>query len=204
MKINIIEKYNAPFEYIGAFMQLLLAYQFYMLWANPVATDLTKITDFIALIAFEFVMVHSGVMMAVMPKKVSIFFLIPVYGVFAFVMNFLVSDNAILVLYGLVVFNRMRFAFSDVSQGIKSRAISNSTIAVVMYFVLLFVSASYLEYIPVLGLTKSFLTETLYFENLNIRGLFFDEPQMSMALGVVYYIVMAFISVLISTKTTTN
>jgi len=119
--MNIIEKYDKPFEYAGIFMSLLIAYQFLMVWLSPDASDSSKISSMAGLMAFEFVMVHSGVFMAVMPKKISLFILIPFYGLFALAFTASIGNTDILIIYLIVVFNRMRFAFSDVSSHIKNR-----------------------------------------------------------------------------------
>lgn len=198
MRLNIIEKYNVPFEYVGAFMNLLLAYQFYMIWTSPAISDANKIADYAVLMGFEFVMVHSGVFMAVMPKKISLYVLLPVYGLFALAMNSFVSDNSVLIIYGIVVFNRMRFAFSDVSKKIQQKAIFNSVLAVLVYFVLVFVVAFNNEHIPLFGLTKEFLAEINYYENLKTGGLLLDEPQTAFSLGFLYYTILALLALWIA------
>lgn len=198
MRSNIIEKYNVPFEYVGAFMNLLLAYQFYMIWTSPAISDANKIADYAVLMGFEFVMVHSGVFMAVMPKKISLYVLLPVYGLFALAMNSFVSDNSVLIIYGIVVFNRMRFAFSDVSKKIQQKAIFNSVLAVLVYFVLVFVVAFNNEHIPLFGLTKEFLAEINYYENLKTGGLLLDEPQTAFSLGFLYYTILALLALWIA------
>lgn len=198
MRSNIIEKYNVPFEYVGAFMNLLLAYQFYMMWTSPAISDANKIADYAVLMGFEFVMVHSGVFMAVMPKKISLYVLLPVYGLFALAMNSFVSDNSVLIIYGIVVFNRMRFAFSDVSKKIQQKAIFNSVLAVLVYFVLVFVVAFNNEHIPLFGLTKEFLAEINYYENLKTGGLLLDEPQTAFSLGFLYYTILALLALWIA------
>jgi len=198
MRSDIIEKYNVPFEYAGAFMNLILAYQFYKIWTSPAISDANKIADYAVLMGFEFIMVHSGVFMAVMPKKISLYVLLPVYGLFALAMNTFVSDNSVLIIYGIVVFNRMRFAFSDVSKKIQQKAIFNSVIAVLVYFVLVFVVAFNNEHIPLFGLTKEFLAEINYYENLKIGGLLLDEPQTAFSLGFLYYTILALMALWIA------
>jgi len=198
MRSDIIEKYNVPFEYAGAFMNLILAYQFYKIWTSPAISDANKIADYAVLMGFEFIMVHSGVFMAVMPKKISLYVLLPVYGLFALAMNTFVSDNSVLIIYGIVVFNRMRFAFSDVSKKIQQKAIFNSVIAVLVYFVLVFVVAFNNEHIPLFGLTKEFLAEINYYENLKTGGLLLDEPQTAFSLGFLYYTILALMALWIA------
>jgi len=193
--MNILEKYERPFEYIGAFMNLMLAYQFFNLWYKPTVNDVFKINDFAILMAFEFVMVHSGVFMSVFPKKISLFVFVPLYGLFAWAMNASVSDNSILIIYGVVVFNRMRFAFSDVSKAIRNRNILFSVLAVAIYFFLVLGFTILNEKVPRLGLTENFLTKINYFDTINASGLFVEKPHVPLALGTVYYIFLCLLEI---------
>jgi len=200
MKFGIIEKYDKPFEYIGAFMNLMLAYQFYNLWTNPQSTDIHKIGDFAVLIAFEFIMVHSGVFMSIMPKKWSLYFFIPFYGLFALVMNSSVSDNSILIIYCLVVFNRMRFAFTNVSPKLRARSIAMSIFSALIYFILVVgLTVSY-EHLPNFGLTTSFLNSINYYETINTSGVFTDHPHVPICIGLIYYTLLTLIEISIIDK----
>lgn len=204
MKLGILEKYDKPFEYFGAFMYLMIAYQFYNLWTNPQPVDIYKIGDYALLIGFEFIMVHSGVFMSVMPKKFSLFFFVPIYGIFALTFNKFVSDNSILVLYCIVVFNRMRFAFSDVSQQLKARNLILSVISVLVYFFLILGFSFNSEQVPHLGLSKTFLEGIAYFKNIKIGGLLTEQPHVSMCIGFTYYVLLALIEVWLAGKTFSN
>lgn len=176
-------------------MLLAIAYQYFSLWVHPSTDSALKIADFAVLMAFEFIMVHSGFFMAVMPKKISLFVLIPFYGLFAFGMNNTVSDHSILIIYGLVVFNRMRFAFSDASIAIRTRQVEKSLYSVLIYFVLTLLVAIGADYVPKLGLNKVFLNSIDYYQNLKSSGLFTEQPQTAIALGFFYYTIIAFLEV---------
>lgn len=201
MKQSILEKYDTPFEYFGAFMNLMIAYQFYSLLTNPQPEDIFKIADFATLIGFEFIMVHSGVFMSVMPKKFSLIFFIPVYGIFALIMNEFVSDNSILYLYCIVVFNRMRFAFSDVSQQLKNRNIFISVLSVLAYFFLIIGFSINSEQVPHLGLNKIFLESINYYKSIKVGGLLTEQPHVSMSMGITYYVLLALIEIWMAGKT---
>lgn len=71
--INVIEKYDAQFAYLGVLLYLGLAIQAYLLWTNPSLNDLDKIYTMAVLGAIEFFMVHSGVFMAVFSRKISLY-----------------------------------------------------------------------------------------------------------------------------------
>ena len=69
--MRIIERYDRQFEYAGVLMDVVIAYQFFSIWHHPTMDDLPQLGTLSLLMIFEFIMVHSGVFMAVMPKKIS-------------------------------------------------------------------------------------------------------------------------------------
>lgn len=196
MNRNIIEKYHRPFEFAGVLMTVLIAFQFYRVWRYPETGDGPKIATMTLLMAFEFIMVHSGVFMSVMPKKISLFILIPIYGIFAFAFNFAAQDNLILIVYLTVVFNRMRFAFADVAQEIKSRNILKSVLAALTYFFLIFPFVFGAEYIPEWGMTPEKMTRIAYPGETSTSGLFVEMPHVAIAFGCAYYCILAVIEAL--------
>lgn len=196
--MKVIEKYDHYFIYAGVVFNLIIAYRFYALWASPGLDQSNQITNMATLIAFEFIMIHSGVFMAVFPKKVSLFLFFPFYGLFAVAFAAAIDDwHIIMFTYLFAVFNRMRFAFADVPRAIKFRNITISVFAAVIYFILIFVVAFNAENIPALGLTNDYLEASGYISNLETGGLFFDSPQTAMALGVLYYVTLGLVELLI-------
>ncbi|MFS4492879.1 hypothetical protein [Maribacter sp. 2308TA10-17] len=189
--MNIIEKFDRQFEYGSILMNVFIAFQFFILWKQPQLSDIDKIATLSALMLFEFVMVHSGVFMAVMPKKMSLFILIPFYGVFAWAFNSMVSDNLILIAYALVILNRMRFAFSDVSKEVRSRTILKSVLSAMIYFFLFFPAVLAASHIPKLGLDEIFIQSSGYGISNNIEGIFTEFPHAAMAFGLAYYCSLA-------------
>ena len=143
MSISIIEKYDRQFEYAGILMNVFIVYQLLQLWVFPQPTQAEKIYSMSSLMAFEFVLVHSGVFMALMPKKWSLIIFVPFYGLFAYAFNKSMPNNVILITYMFVVLNRMRFAFFNVDKKFKDRTILFSIIALIVYFILIFVRIDY-------------------------------------------------------------
>jgi len=166
-------------------------------WISPDPENTDRLLTLAVMMGFEFIMVHSGVFMAVMPKKVSLFFLIPAYSLFALAMNSMVPGNSILWLYFGVVLVRMRFAFSNPKGPELQAATTTSLCAVLIYFILLVIFALGAEAIPRLGLTDTFLIESGYRASITTGGLFIDTPHVPMAMGVVYFTLLAFLEVLI-------
>src|ERR1035437_9291104 len=116
-KLGIIERLDTPLEYSSILLKLLMASQFLLLWVNPEIDQAQKINGLAVIMAFEFVMVHSGLVMAIMPAKNSLLVVaFPIYGLFALTMNLSVPNNVVLFTYLVVVFNRMRFAFFNVNE----------------------------------------------------------------------------------------
>jgi len=191
--MKIIEKYNRHFEYASILMNIFIAFQFYRIWLNPTIADADRINTMILLIVFEFIMVHSGVLMSITPKKISLFALVPFYGLFAWGFNFAAEDNMVVIIYLIVVFNRMRFAFSDVPSVIKQQTILKSILAALAYFILIFVFLFGAKYVPRWGMTSETMLGIGYYKNQNASGLIVEMPHIAMAFAFVYYCILAII-----------
>lgn len=202
--MNLLKKYDKPFEYAGIIMKLIIAYQFSVIWFQPEVSDVSKISSMAILMAFEFVMVHSGVFMAVMPKKISLFILIPIYGLFAWGFSSTMENNDIILLYLLVVLNRMRFAFSDVSLEIRVRAVLFSVLAAILYIVLIIITLFSDGVFGELGLTQEFLKSSGYFDTLSASGEFVERPHTAISFGFFYYCFLAVLETLLLTTKTMN
>lgn len=129
--MNIIERIDRPCEYVEVAQTALIACQYLYLWLFAGPDDAYKVYSLAILMAFEFVMVHSGLFMAAMPLKASIRLFIPLYGLFAFAFGHSMreGDYTIIILYLATVLNRMRFAFFNVSKSVKQRVVRQSMIA---------------------------------------------------------------------------
>jgi hypothetical protein len=147
---------------------------------------------------FEFIMVHSGVFMSMIGRSWKGWLLfICFYGVFALIFNTMVNGNQILILYGIVVLNRMlpNILYPDKTDGKKKAAISSFYAMVYILLLLLVVFSS--SHISKMGLTDDFL-ETSGYSNLNLAGgLFSDEPHVPMCFGVLYYLALTFVEVIL-------
>ena len=202
---NIIEKHDKPFEYSGIVMHLIMAFQFLKLWYMPSFEDAEKIYAMSVLMAFEFILIHSGVFMAVTPKKISLFILVPIYGLFAWGFSQSMPDNSILIIYGLIILNRMRFAFSDVSNAIKNKAILTSVLGAIAYFILIFVCLFTNSIFGEMGITSTFLEQSEYFKHVKSSGAFIDTPHIALGFGFFYYSTLAIIqALLLKTKRLVN
>ncbi|MFH6992933.1 hypothetical protein [Flavobacterium sp. FlaQc-48] len=187
MFANINFHKNSPFSFIEYGFQAYYATVFLMVWMHPEEHDVSLINDLAVLMAFEFIMVHSGVFMAVMPKKLSLLVFFPMYGLFAYGFNHSVVNTNIFYIYLLTVLNRMRFAFSDVSPEIRAIQIGKSVAKAMFYFFLIFAVAFGNALIPKFGLTEDFLEKSHYFDTVKSSGLFIEKPYVPICMGFIYY-----------------
>ncbi|WP_428230815.1 hypothetical protein [Flavobacterium sp.] len=178
---------NSPFSFIEYGFQAYYATVFLMVWLHPEQHPVSLINDLAVLMAFEFIMVHSGVFMAVMPKKLSFFVFFPMYGLFALAFNHSVINTNIFYIYLLTVLNRMRFAFSDVGPEVRALQIGKSVSKAMFYFFLIFAVAFGNALIPKFGLTEDFLEKSNYFDSVKSSGLFIDKPYVPICMGFIYY-----------------
>ena len=188
--MNILEKYENQFAYSGVIMNLIFVAQAYLLWTSPTVDDVNKIYTIAVLMGFEFFMVHSGVFMTVFPKKISLYIFFPLYGMFALAINAMADGNTVLYLYLIVIFHRMRFAFFNVNQGLKNKAMMFSVWAVIIWMFTVVMIMINKHNFPLLGLTDDFLIISGYREKHSI-GAFTDDPNLAMAFGVIYYSLLA-------------
>lgn len=159
---------------------------------SPGPDDGPIILTFGMMMGFEFILVHSGVFMAVMPRWLSLSVFFPLYGVFALAMNSMIPGNAILWLYLSVTLTRMRFAFSKPSPEAKNVNIMFSVAAVTTYFILIFIFAFSSGILPKFGITESYLQSVGYSDLHDSGGIFIDLPHVPLAMGVVYFTALAF------------
>ncbi len=190
--MTIIEKYDPYFAYLGILINVFIAIRFLSVWLDPDWNQAVYIETMAILMGFEFVMVHSGVFMAAFSKKISLYIFFPLYGLFALCFALMIDDWKIIAFtYLFAVLNRMRFAFADVPQHIKSRNLVTSIFAVIVYFILIFIVGFGADMIPEFGLTQEYLQHSGYIDNIETGGILIDLPQTAMCLGVGYYTSLA-------------
>jgi len=205
---KILEKHDTIFAFSGVVINLLIAYQSLVLWVNPDINSPDEIITLSIVLAFEFFMLPSGILMAMLPKKVSLYIIFPFIGLFALAMNALTNSNIILIIYSIAIINRLRFAFSDVSEEIKSDTIGKYFLAMISCFIiapLITAIVIYIFQIPEFGLTQEFLNISGYYEQLeSSNGISGNKPQYLLFAATIYYILLALIEYLYIRKPVTN
>lgn len=102
------------------------------------------------------------------------------------------DGNAILYLYLIVVFQRMRFAFLDVRIELKNRAIVISAYAAIIWMIVIFIIVFNIDNLPFLALNDEFLLISGFREKESI-GVFTEAPHAAaMAFAIIYYLWLAF------------
>ncbi len=182
-------------EWVNIVFYSILVFEMLRLWFAPGPQDVGRILTLAMLMVFEFVLVHSGLFMAVFPRRISLILLIPFYGLFAIVFNFIVPGNAILFLYLAVIFVRMRFAFSNPTRAEKTKTLIVTICAAFLYFVLVFIFAFGANFIPDFGLNQDFLQSNAYFNLSDAGGIFVEQPHIPLAMGSVYFTLLALLEV---------
>lgn len=155
-------------EWINILIYGALVYEMFRLWTMPGPDDFSRIQTLGVLMGLEFILVQSGIFMLLMPRKTSLLFLLPVYGIVAYFLNTGAEKNTILYLYFGVMLTRFRFLFSDIRPEERKSAIKLALIAGAIYMISLIVIIGGETSLPAKGLSQDFLQSNGYFENLKI------------------------------------
>ncbi len=185
--------------WVGVLLYVILVVRMAFLLFAPGPEDGEIILTFGAMMAFEFILVHSGVTMALSPRNISLFILFPMYGIFALGLNAAIPGNAILFLYFSVVLTRMRFAFSEPNRDATIANIGFSIAAIITYFLLVIIFAVSSENLPHFGITEAYLDSVNYSEIHDSGGVFIDMPHVPIAMGIVYFTLLSFYETFIQT-----
>ena len=172
------------------FIYLLLIFEMWSLWTQPEPADFARIQTLALLMGFEFFMVHSGLFFNLMPRKTSVLFLLPVYGVIAYFLNTGAENNFILYLYLGLLITRLRFLFEEHTAIQKSRATKISIAAALIYFASIGVIAIGETDLPAKGLNPDFLSKESYYDTLNVGGIFTEQPHLPLIMGIIYFSMM--------------
>lgn len=168
-----------------------LVFEMLRLWIAPTEDDALRVLTLAVMIGMEFIMAHSGVFMAVMRRAWAMAILVPIYGLFAWGFSSYIPGNEMMWIYFGVVAMRMRFAFSNPTEDQIGRNIGLSAVVVMTYFVLIFLFAFNADNVPQFGLTPEYLTASGFHELHDSGGIFIDQPHVALAMGVVYFTLIA-------------
>lgn len=182
----------------------VLVWEMYRLWTNPTPSDFPRIETLALMMGFEFILVHSAIFMLVASRKVSLLFLIPVYGVVALLLNSGAENNLILYLYCGVLVSRLRFMFAKIEPSERSRAIKSSIFAGLIYMLSLFVIIGGETSLPSKRLNSEFLSANGYFDQLEVFGIFMESPHLPIIMGMIYFSLMIVFEIVTRRRYTPN
>lgn len=189
------------FTHIGNWLNIALygwlIYEILTLWIAPENDDALRVLTLAVMMGMEFIMGHSGVFMAVLKRSWSMVILIPFYALFAWGFSSYVPGNEMMWIYFGIVALRMRFAFSNPTENQINKNILMSIATVMTYFILVFIVAFNADNIPVFGLTADYLQNSGYNDIPDSGGIFLDTPNTALAMGVVYFTLLAVWEILI-------
>lgn len=189
-------RYDLPFEYFQAFNYLISIFICCKFWLFPDLSNAHFLTNSIHLFVTEFLLVHSGVFMAVFARSKKIIVVIIIYGFLIFDLAKSFGDNYFFYLYLLIVLLRMRSAFSGFNPLIFFKNIMMS-VAGILFFMIAGISMAILEnYIPVLGLREDYLNNSGFrWENKDSGGMIVDKPYLIMYFWIVYFTLWFFLEI---------
>lgn len=174
-----------------------LVFEMLKLWIAPENDDALRVLTLAVMMGMEFIMGHSGVFMAVLRRSWAIVILIPFYALFAWGFSSYVPGNKMMWIYFGIIAMRMRFAFSNPTKDQINKNILMSLATVITYFILVFIVAINADNIPVFGLTDEYLQSSGYNDIRESGGIFLDTPNTALAMGIVYFTILAIWEILI-------
>lgn len=195
--MNLIERIDKPCEYIGVVQTGVIALQYLYIWLFGGSDDAYRVYAMATLMAFEFIMVHSGIIMSAVPRKYSVLVFFPFYGLFAYAFHQMMreGDYTVMIIYLTVVLNRMRFAFFNVGREIKLRSVMISFIAASCYLLIMTVVAAVQDFIPAFALGESLTSSVAYREAAaGTGGLFTEKPCTAICFGFLYYSLLSYVN----------
>lgn len=194
--MKIIERIDKGFAYIGVLQTLIIAYQFIKVWGFADLNDAYIVYQLTVLMGFEFIMLHSGVVMCVIPRKYSLFVFCPIYALFAWGFSWYLPDQdyTIWILYLTTVLNRMRFTFFKVDEKMKQREIGNSIVGAIIYLLLMIFVVVLMELIPMFALDESFIQSSQYKAIMKAKGIFPEKPYVAICFGFLYYLSLSLVN----------
>ncbi|OAT49126.1 hypothetical protein [Providencia heimbachae] len=158
-------------------------------WFYPEYYNAEIIYNLTIILIFEFILVHSGVFMAVIQNKLALAGFALFYGIFALAINTSVLGDApiILYLYSATVINRMVFGLTSRTPQERQENMLYSALMALNFMFCIFAALILSFMVPYGGLTPSYLSSISYFDVMSSGGEFPEKPHVAFAFGVMYF-----------------
>ncbi|ENU1228991.1 hypothetical protein ACFGU2_004061 [Providencia rettgeri] len=158
-------------------------------WFFPEYYTVEIIYNLTLILIFEFILVHSGVFMAVFRdwRVLTLFALF--YGLFALAINMSVLGDfpLILYLYSATVANRMLFGLTSRTEQERSENMGYSALMALNFMFCIFLVLILSFLVAYGGLTPEYLRSIGYYSSISSGGEFPDKPHVAFAFGVLYF-----------------
>ena len=183
------------FDFFDVLVDLGVALFALKLWLFPSPGDVGNILTFCFVMVVEFIMLHSGTMMAFargFSRLLPLVF-VPLYGLFILAFYLAANDSYVLWMYCFVVLMRILGSAFVTDAAVLVRRFKCSFIQTFIYFFSLMIVVALCEsIIPELGLTAPFLVSSGYREAAkDAYGLMPYKPHIALCAAVVYYSALA-------------
>ena len=179
-------------------MNIIFSYMFLSFWLFPQIENIELIYNFIILLMFECIMIHTRLFMSIVGRSWSDWLYgLVFFGLFAVGFNSIVSGYQILIIYGALVLNRMLSGLLNRGKIDKRQEEIMSIVYFTVYLILIVLVAIVSAFIPEFGLTEDFLEVANYesVKRLDAKFELIDMPHVTMCFGVLYYIALTFIDI---------
>jgi hypothetical protein len=181
-------KYGKIGHYAEVVLALYLSWQYWSLWHSPSLDSAPELHVLIGIVIFELFVIQSGLVVSILPRWASILYLIVFIGGYAWLFSQWLPGPRIAVIYLFVLLNRGVYIFADREER-NTRIIRWYTGIAYGYFMLLLViSATMSNAIPVFALDAPYLGLSGYWDwPIAHKGLLFEKPHLGMFLGTTVY-----------------
>lgn len=190
--IRVISKlinYGFSLFYVGFILSV---------WFFPEYYTVEIIYNLTLILIFEFILVHSGVFMAVFRDWRILMLFAFLYGLFALAINMAVLGDSplILYLYSATVANRMLFGISSRTEQERGENMGYSALMALNFMFCIFFVIILSFLVPYGGLTPEYLRSIDYYSSISSGGEFPEKPHVAFAFGVLYFGMPLFIACL--------
>ena len=177
---DFLNHHHEKFELFGLLLSIAMCLLCLALWICPTAFSADTIVSTRALLAFEFIVLHSATFM-----MLSKWVFVPMYFLFAYTFNMSSPDNAIMITYLVIVLNKMRYIFMKNGEELEGINVAKSIYQFFLnYFplILMFVLLGVIGFIPELGMSQAVL------KNMEVKRVGDVAHPTMMAFGFFYYL----------------
>ncbi|WP_193016531.1 MULTISPECIES: hypothetical protein [Gammaproteobacteria] len=181
-----IQLFFSLFDYAT---QILYVAFIITVWWLPERFSVQTIYNLTVLFLFEFILVHSGVFMAAFARTKFIFALIPIYSIFALIINSMImgDENLIIWLYAVIIANRIISGYQVKTKEEMGKNLLYSALLVINFMLCLFSVLIFQFLVPYGGLTPQYLNEIDYLYLIPQHSDYFNVPHVGMAYGTLFY-----------------